>query len=126
MAIDGGMRSNLEPGMRLVAKYKGEQHIAEVVEGEEGKVRFRLDGREFKSPSAAGSAVMGGQACNGWRFWSLAGADETAEVSAGSRGSRKGSAQKSRPAGTTTKTRKPEQVAAADSAEPQAEEAPTS
>src|SRR3546814_1952134 len=27
----------------------------------------------YKSPSAAGSAVMGGTACNGWRFWSLEG-----------------------------------------------------
>jgi hypothetical protein len=45
-----------------------------VVEGEGGGLRYRLeDGREFKSPSAAGSAVMGGVACNGWRFWSLAG-----------------------------------------------------
>jgi len=30
-------------------------------------IRYRLDdGRKFKSPSAAGSAVMGGKACNGW------------------------------------------------------------
>ena len=44
---------------------------------EEG-LRYRLeDGREFKSPSSAGSAVMGGVACNGWRFWSLAPTGET-------------------------------------------------
>ncbi len=73
MAIDGGMREKLEPGMKLVARYKGKEHEAEVVAGEDGKVRYRLaDGREFKSPSAAGSAVMGGTACNGWRFWSVA------------------------------------------------------
>jgi hypothetical protein len=36
--------------------------------------RYKLeDGQEYKSPSSAGSAVMGGNACNGWRFWSLAG-----------------------------------------------------
>lgn len=64
---------NLEVGTRLVAKYKGRTHTAEVVQTAEG-VRFRLeDGREFKSPSSAGSAVMGGVACNGWRFWSLEG-----------------------------------------------------
>ena len=66
MAINGGMRKQLSAGMRLVASYRKEQHTAEVVEGEDGKLRFRLaDGREFGSPSAAGSAVMGGIACNG-------------------------------------------------------------
>ena len=79
MAIDGGMRKELAAGMRLVASYRKETHTAEVVEGEDGKLRFRLaDGREFTSPSAAGSAVMGGIACNGWRFWSL-GTDEAEE-----------------------------------------------
>jgi len=64
---------NLEAGTRLVARYKKVEYTATVVEGEEGGLRYRLeDGREFKSPSAAGSAVMGGVACNGWRFWSLA------------------------------------------------------
>ncbi len=73
MAIDGALRDKLEPGTRLVARYKGAEHQAEVVAGEDGKVRVQLaDGREFKSPSAAGSAVMGGTACNGWRFWSVA------------------------------------------------------
>jgi rubrerythrin len=31
------------------------------------------DGKRFKSPSSAASAVMGGSAANGWRFWSLEG-----------------------------------------------------
>ena len=67
---------NLKDGTKLVARYKGEEQTAEVVETEEG-IRYRLeDGREFKSPSSAGSAVMGGSACNGWRFWSLAGSEE--------------------------------------------------
>ena len=39
-----------------------------------GQTPFVLeDGKRFKSPSAAGSAVMGGTACNGWRFWSVEG-----------------------------------------------------
>jgi hypothetical protein len=68
------MRDKLEPGTVLVARYKGAEHRAEVVGGEDGKTLYRLaDGREFKSPSSAGSAVMGGVACNGWRFWSLQG-----------------------------------------------------
>ena len=64
---------SLEAGTRLVARYKDQTYSAEVVHTEDG-LRYRLeDGREFKSPSAAGSAVMGGVACNGWRFWSLEG-----------------------------------------------------
>jgi rubredoxin len=67
---------NLEAGMRLAARYKGQTYGMEVVETEEG-IGYRLDdGREFKSPSSAGSALMGGTACNGWRFWSLAEAVE--------------------------------------------------
>jgi hypothetical protein len=63
----------LAPGTVLEARYKGRIYRCEVVSGE-GGVRYRLeDGRECASPSAAGSAVMGGKACNGWRFWSLAG-----------------------------------------------------
>jgi hypothetical protein len=58
--------------MRLVARYRGAEQHAAVVAGEDGKVRYRLeDGREFKSPSAVGSAAMGGVACNGWRWWSI-------------------------------------------------------
>ncbi len=67
---------DLKAGTKLVARYKGKEYAAEVVKTEEG-VRYRLeDGREFKSPSSAGSAIMGGTACNGWRFWSLAGSEE--------------------------------------------------
>ena len=66
---------SLKAGTKLVARYKGQEHTAEVVETEAG-LRYRLkDGREFKSLSSAGSAVMGGSACNGWRFWSVAGAE---------------------------------------------------
>ena len=68
----------LEAGTRLEARYKKETYLAEVVETPEG-LRFRLeDGREYKSPSAAGKAVVGG-ACNGWRFWSVAGEEPRGE-----------------------------------------------
>jgi hypothetical protein len=77
---------NLEPGTALVARYKKQEYRAELVAGEDGKVLIRLeDGRQFKSPSAAGSAVMGGVACNGWRFWSLAGAEEAKPAKAPSK-----------------------------------------
>ena len=62
---------NLESGTKLIARYKKEGYHALVVAGEDGKVMYRLgDGREFKSPSAAGTAITG-KACNGWAFWSV-------------------------------------------------------
>ena len=68
MAIEN---RNLEPGTKLIAKYKKEEYRVEVIAGEEGKIMYRLaDGREFKSPSSAGTAISG-KACNGWAFWSL-------------------------------------------------------
>ena len=68
---------NLEPGTKLIAKYKKEEYRAEVIAGEGEKVRYRLaDGREFKSPSAAGTAITG-KACNGWAFWSVDSGDPT-------------------------------------------------
>ena len=68
MAIEN---RELEPGTKLIAKYKKEEHRAEVEAGEDGKVKYRLsDGREFKSPSSAGTAITG-KACNGWVFWSV-------------------------------------------------------
>src|SRR5208283_4772665 len=61
---------NLTTGTRLTAHYHKQSHTCEVTE-KEGKPSYKLeDGREFKSPSAAGTAITGG-ACNGWAFWSL-------------------------------------------------------
>ena len=81
MAIEN---RNLEVGTRLVGRCKKQDHFADVVAAEDGSIRYRLsDGREFKSLSAAGSAVMGGVACNGWRFWSLVKGEE-AEAGEGS------------------------------------------
>ena len=65
---------NLKPGMVLEATHKKKDYRCEVVKGEEGKLIYRLpNGKEFTSPSRAGTEVMGGVACNGWRFWSVAG-----------------------------------------------------
>jgi len=77
---------NLKPGTVLVVAYpargpKRKEHRCEIVAGEEGKVHYRLrDGRQFTSPSAAGTAVMGGSACNGWRFWTVEGAEKPARA----------------------------------------------
>jgi hypothetical protein len=82
---------NLSAGTTLYARYKGTTYTCEVVEVMalpkglnpkdapadpdprlEPERHYRLaDGREFKSPSAAGSAVMNGNACNGWAFWTV-------------------------------------------------------
>ena len=68
---------NLKLGTRLVASYRKQAHACMVERAEEGDgVLFVLeDARKFKSPSSAASAVMGGKAVNGWRFWSVQGAE---------------------------------------------------
>ena len=72
---------NLFAGTRLVANYKKVRYVCTIEADEDGKTAFVLeDGRRFKSPSAAASAVMGGQAANGWRFWSLEGAAPAVEA----------------------------------------------
>ncbi|MDO8615284.1 MAG: hypothetical protein Q7T33_06055 [Dehalococcoidia bacterium] len=64
---------DLKPGTKLLARYKKQEYACEVVKTGD-VIRYRLeDGQEFKSLSSAGSSVMGGSACNGWRFWSVAG-----------------------------------------------------
>lgn len=68
MAIEN---RTLEAGTRLVARYKGTTYVATVTA--DGK--YEMDGKEYGSPSAAGSAVMDGKACNGWRFWSIEGTE---------------------------------------------------
>ncbi len=71
---------NLKPGTRLVGRYHKQPYICEVVEGEGGKLRYCLqDGREFKSPSAAGMAITG-HACDGWVFWSVENAETAPEA----------------------------------------------
>ncbi len=74
---------DLPQGTRLVANYKKTRYICVVEKDAEGKASYVLeDGRRFKSPSSAASAVMGGSAANGWRFWSLEGEAPAAEPAA--------------------------------------------
>ena len=63
---------DLTAGTRLVARYKGKEHVCEVVQTEDG-IAYRLEGKDYNSPSSAGRVVTGGVAVNGWRFWSLDG-----------------------------------------------------
>ena len=66
---------NLTLGTKLIARYHKQPYHAEVIEGEDKKLKFKLeDGREFKSPSAAGMAITG-HACDGWVFWSVEAAE---------------------------------------------------
>lgn len=69
MAIEN---RNIEKGQKFVARYKGDEYTATAHENKDGKLTFKVKGidGEFTSLSSAGSAVMGGVACNGWRFWS--------------------------------------------------------
>jgi hypothetical protein len=66
---------NLAVGTKLWARYKREVHTAEVVakadDHSNETIAYKLaDGREFKSPSAAGAAIMGPNCtCNGRAFW---------------------------------------------------------
>ena len=66
---------NLKLGTRLVASYRKQAHACMVEKRDEGGgFLFVLeDGRKFKSASSAASALMGGKAVNGWRFWSVQG-----------------------------------------------------
>ena len=66
---------NLTVGTRLVASYRKQAHACMVEKRDEGGgFLFVLeDGRKFKSASSAASALMGGKAVNGWRFWSVQG-----------------------------------------------------
>ena len=98
MAIEN---RNLPIGTRLVANYKKQKYICTVEAGEEeGALAFVLeDGSKHKSPSAAGSKVMGGTACNGWRFWSVEGdeppgTETEAKPAKKGRGGRKGKQSK--------------------------------
>ena len=62
---------NLTKGTKLTGRYHKQNYSCEVVENSEGKLRYSLeDGREFKSPSAAGMAITG-HACDGWVFWTV-------------------------------------------------------
>ena len=109
MAIEN---RNLEVGTRLVANYKKQTYVCtvEAGEGDEGVAFVLGDGKRFKSPSAAGSSVMGGVACNGWRFWTVEGEQATLAVDAAQ------SAPKERKAGgTRTRTKK----AAAEAPQPE-------
>ena len=62
---------NLTKRTKLTGRYHKQSYSCEVVGGAEGKLHYRLeDGREFKSPSAAGKAITG-HSCDGWVFWSV-------------------------------------------------------
>ncbi len=82
---------DLPAGTRLVATYKKQAFVCTVEAEDDGKLAFVLeDGKRYKSPSSAGSAVMGGSACNGWRFWSVEGAAPAPTTTPATRAPRKG------------------------------------
>jgi hypothetical protein len=90
-----------------VANYKKTRFVCTVEAGEEeGALAFVLeDGSRHKSTSAAGSKVMGGVACNGWRFWTVEG-DEPAATEAEAKPEKKSRGGKKKPSKTITKMAK--------------------
>src|SRR3954467_15001844 len=68
---------DLPAGTKLTGTYKKQTYDCTVEAGEQGKLAFVVDEKRYSSPSSAGSAVMGGTACNGWRFWTVDGEEPT-------------------------------------------------
>jgi hypothetical protein len=80
----------LSVGTELVARYKGAEHSARVVEGRASsespsRPLITVDGFPYgyRSLSEAARAVCGGTSVNGWRFWRLAAAGAAAPVKRG-------------------------------------------
>lgn len=57
----------LGAGVRLVSTNNG--HPADAVLNADGSITW--DGTVYQTPSAAGAAVRGGKATNGWAFWAI-------------------------------------------------------
>jgi hypothetical protein len=71
----------LAAGMVFVARYKKVEHRVLVLGDKDAGFGFELDNDKiFKSLSSAGSAIMGGTACNGWRFFTPEGELPEAKV----------------------------------------------
>lgn len=70
---------NLSPGTKLWVKYKGQTYTAQVVEVDH-EIRYRVEDKDFTSPSGAGSFVRDGKSTNGWSFWQLGPEPEAAKV----------------------------------------------
>ena len=99
---------NLKVGTKLIGKYHKEPFICQVIAGEGDKIRYKLeDGREFKSPSAAGMAITG-HPCDGWVFWSVAPAENpgNAEANAESANKETPNANVEKPVGSAAEDKK--------------------
>lgn len=58
---------NLLKSKSLRATYKGKRYTAWVYAS--GRIKLKLNGKIYDSPSGAGEAVRGGKHTNGWSFW---------------------------------------------------------
>jgi len=75
----------LVPGTEFVANYKKTRYTATVREDGIYVFPAPLTPGPFKTLSGAGRAVMGGIACNGWRFWSPANGEPTVRTAKAAR-----------------------------------------
>lgn len=64
---DKPLKGLLNPYQRIYANYKGKKYRAKVLPN--GTIKMIPSGKLYDSPSAAGIAVKGGKATNGWSFW---------------------------------------------------------
>ena len=71
---------------------------------EDGKLAFVTGGKSYTSPSSAGTAIIG-TACNGWRFWSIEGAESTAPSSTKAGAAKTGPKRKAAPRATAKSKR---------------------
>jgi hypothetical protein len=73
---------NLSPGTHLVAKYRGQDHHALILDAGDVFLQREIEDttpiaqRTYKSLSKAANAITG-NSVNGWRFWSLADGEAT-------------------------------------------------
>lgn len=89
---------NLKPGTVLVKRYKKRDYRCTVVKDEDGKLVYRVHGgKDYTSPSAAGSAVMGGTACNGWAWWNVEGEEKPKKAKASTKAEKGGKGAKRAP-----------------------------
>jgi len=97
---------NLSVGTKLYARYKGQTYTAEVIEKEGGTAYRFSDGREFKSPSAAGTAITE-KACNGWSFWTVGEPPIAAEPAPATETPKAAKTRRTKKAAATSESSKP-------------------
>lgn len=112
---------NLKQGVVLKATYRKKEYTCRVAKGEGGKLSYKIGDKTYTSPSAAGSAVMSGVACNGWRFWTVEGSEKSKRAKPATRAATKPAPKTKMPSKPTKRTSKAKPVKGASRTKPPAE-----